>query len=193
VEFYLQLNTVWVTSSYLLRVICDWFSSAYLPRILFVPVFFILFDLTTSVCPEIETSSFDWAHQTRYPPLLPDEGDRFQSPKRRVFLIIIRRWIMSIKFVTYAIIYLRIRNCICLNDNTKLLKYLYLNSGDTLITISAAMFIFPFHLHFTHFYTVTSEVCGIWFPSSSITSSEKTITFYMFSGRATRLFISGAG
>jgi hypothetical protein len=58
-----------------------------------------LFDLTTSVCPEIETSSFDWADHSRYPPLLPDDGDRFQSPKRRVFLIIIRRWIMSMKFV----------------------------------------------------------------------------------------------
>jgi hypothetical protein len=33
------------------------------------------------------------------PPLLPDDGDRFQSQKRRVFLIIIRRWIMSMKFV----------------------------------------------------------------------------------------------
>jgi hypothetical protein len=27
----------------------------------------ILLDLTTSVCPEIETSSFDWARQSRYP------------------------------------------------------------------------------------------------------------------------------
>jgi hypothetical protein len=76
-----------------------WFSSAYLLRVHFVPVFFILFDLTTSVCPEIETSYFDWAHQSRHPPLLPDDGDRFQSPKRRVFLIIIRRWIISMKFV----------------------------------------------------------------------------------------------
>jgi hypothetical protein len=95
-----QTELVWVTSSYLLRVICDWFSSAYLLRVHCVPVFFILFDLTTSVCPEIETSSLDWAHQSRHPPLLPDHGDRFQSPKRRVFLIIIIRWIMSIKFVT---------------------------------------------------------------------------------------------
>jgi hypothetical protein len=92
-----------------------------------------------------------------------------------------------------AIINLRIRNCICLNDNTKLLKYFYLNSGDTLITNFAAIFIFPFHLHLTHFYPVTSEVCGTWFLSSSIASSEKTITFYVFSGRATRLFLSGAG
>jgi hypothetical protein len=85
VEFYLYVNTVWVTSSYLLRVICDWFSSAYLLRVHCVPVFFILFDLTTSVCPDIETSSFDWAHQSRYPPLLPDDRDRFQSRKHGVF------------------------------------------------------------------------------------------------------------
>jgi hypothetical protein len=30
---------------------------------------------------------------------LPDDGDRLQSPKRRVFLIKDRRWLMSKKFV----------------------------------------------------------------------------------------------
>jgi hypothetical protein len=31
-----------------LRVICDWFSSSYLPRVYVVLLFFILYDLTTS-------------------------------------------------------------------------------------------------------------------------------------------------
>jgi len=30
---------------------------------------------------------------------LPDDGDRLQSPKRRVFFVKDRRWIMSKKFV----------------------------------------------------------------------------------------------
>jgi hypothetical protein len=49
VEFYLNESTVWVSSYYLLRVICDWFSSYYLPRVYFVLLFIILYDLTTSV------------------------------------------------------------------------------------------------------------------------------------------------
>jgi hypothetical protein len=46
---------------------------------------------------EIGTRSIYWVEQSRY--LLPDNGDRLQSPKRRVFLIKNIRWIMSKKFV----------------------------------------------------------------------------------------------
>jgi uncharacterized protein YbaR (Trm112 family) len=41
-------------------------------------------DLTC--CPEIKTSSIYCAQQRRYYPILPDDGDILQCPKRRVFL-----------------------------------------------------------------------------------------------------------
>jgi hypothetical protein len=47
--------------------------------------------------PETGTSSIYRAQQNRC--LLPDDGDRLQSPKRRVSFIKDRRWIMSRKFV----------------------------------------------------------------------------------------------
>jgi hypothetical protein len=46
----------------------------------------------------LATSSIYWSQQSRCS-CLPDDGDRLQSPKRRVFLIEDRRWIMSKKFV----------------------------------------------------------------------------------------------
>jgi hypothetical protein len=48
-------------------------------------------------CPEIVTSY--WALQSRCR-FLHNDGDGLQSPKRRVFLIKDRRWIMSKNFVT---------------------------------------------------------------------------------------------
>jgi hypothetical protein len=66
-EFCLNESTVWVTSSYLLRVICDWFSSSYLPRVYVVLLLFVLHDLTTSVAWEIGTISIYWDQQSRCP------------------------------------------------------------------------------------------------------------------------------
>jgi hypothetical protein len=55
----------------------------------------------TSICPEIETSSFDWAHQSRYPS--PVTWWRRQIPVSETScILIIRRWIMSMKFVILA-------------------------------------------------------------------------------------------
>jgi hypothetical protein len=84
VEFYLNESTVWVTSSYLLRAICDWFSSSYLPRVYVVFLFFILLDLSITVVRRYALALSIGPNRVVFP-FLPDVGDRLQSPKRRVF------------------------------------------------------------------------------------------------------------
>jgi hypothetical protein len=43
-------------------------------------------------CPEIETNSIDWARQSR---ILPEGGDRVQSPKCCFIYVNIKNWTMD--------------------------------------------------------------------------------------------------